>query len=473
MAAIDSQSRMRNDGVWVRPASSDVLTVSNLIENCGNYTDMSSSESTDVVVIGAGVIGLALAYHLRKRGRSVTLVDRAEPASQCSRGNAGALSFHSVAPLAMPGVLKSALDMLRDPDGPLYLPPTYLPAASRWLWKFVASARETRVRSIAASLGNLLKTAEDDQRSLAKEVGYAEHLRDTGQLHLYRSETHLAKDALGWALKVENGLQMKRLSGAQVRDLEPDVSADYSLGLFLKNDHSVVNPHAYALAIADYLLKQGVVFKSGDVKRIRPHADGWDVLSSDGLLRAKDVVIAAGAWSAQLLTALGISLPLETQRGYHIHVPDSGTNLSRTVVLTDRKVFITPMDTGLRVAGTVEFGGLIREPNQRRAALLEKHAKEGLPALSLTNVTTWMGHRPCMPDSMPVLGSVPKHPGLWLSFGHGHLGLTSSSTTGRLLAEAMCTGRTPPQLTPFSMTRFDHRVTTLARETSIGAAHRS
>jgi glycine/D-amino acid oxidase-like deaminating enzyme len=414
-----------------------------------------SSDSGDIVIIGAGVIGLALAHHLRKQGRGVTVVDRAEPASQCSMGNAGALSFHSVAPLAMPGVMKSALSMLRDPDGPLYLPPAYVPHAAQWLWRFVRAAGESRVREIAASLSAFFRSAEADQRQLASEVGYAANLRSNGQLHLYRSDEQLAKDALGWALKTEHGLKLRRIGGDEIRAMEPDVSADYPIGLFVENDHSVTNPHGYALAIAESVARAGVTFLRADVTAIRPRAqEGWEIATAGAPLVARDVVIAAGAWSTQLLAPLGVRVPLETQRGYHVHVPESGTRLSRTVVLTDRKVFITPMDTGLRIAGTVEFGGLAREANPRRAALLSRHAKEGLPALDLQNgSTTWMGHRPCMPDSMPVLGAASGHRGLWLAFGHGHLGLTGSATTGRLLAQAICTGRADEH-DAFSMQRF-------------------
>ncbi|MDR5880720.1 FAD-dependent oxidoreductase [Caballeronia sp. LZ032] len=419
------------------------------------HSTPSSSVSTDVAVIGAGIVGLAVAHHVRKLGRSVTLIDRAEPASQCSMGNAGALSYHSVAPLAMPGVLKNAMSMLRDEDGPLYLPPSYLPHAAGWLWRFVRSAGESRVREIASSLSAFFDSAEADHRELAEEAGYAAGLRTTGQLHLYRSDAQLAKDALGWALKTEHGAKLTRLSGGAIQDMEPDVSRDYTLGLFVENDHSVLNPHGYALAIARAVMQAGVSFRRAEVKALRPEAQGWALtLADDSTLFARDVIVAAGAWSTHLLAPLGVRVPLESQRGYHVHVPESGTRLSRTVVLTDRKVFITPMDTGLRIAGTVEFGGLVRQANPRRAALLARHAKEGLPALDLLGgSSTWMGHRPCMPDSMPVLGAVPRHAGLWLACGHGHLGLTGSATTGRLLAKAIH-GEAVPELDPFSMSRF-------------------
>jgi glycine/D-amino acid oxidase-like deaminating enzyme len=408
----------------------------------------------DVIVIGAGIIGLATAYDLHKLGRNVQILDREEPASQCSSGNAGALSFHSVAPLALPGILANTLKMLGDREGPLYLPPTYLPQASGWLWRFVRSAGEHRVREIATSLAAFFATAQEDHQQLARDIGQETGIRSTGQLHLYRSEEGLAKDAFSWALKSEHGLRTQRINRAEIEALEPNVADPYRIGLLLEDDHSVINPHAYALAIAQKLASNGVHVQRAQVDTLQRDEQGWTVRAGDTTQRARDIVIAAGAWSARLLATLDVHVPLETQRGYHLHVPSSGAQLSRTVVLTDRKVFLTPMDTGLRIAGTVEFGGLERAPDAHRAALLGKHAQEGLRTLDLAGATTWMGHRPCMPDSMPVIGPIRAHRGLWAAFGHGHLGLTGSATTGRLLAQAIATGTPPAALRPFSIERF-------------------
>lgn len=177
--------------------------------------------------------------------------------------------------------------------------------------------------------------------------------------------------------------------------------------------------------------------------------------SAIGSYTADDIVLAAGAWSAGLLRPLGLRVPLESQRGYHLHAGQPGVRLSRPLVLADRKVFMTPMETGLRIAGTVEFGGLVMPPTGRRAAMLGIAAKEGLPGLQLDEqVSTWMGHRPCMPDSLPVLGPVPQQAGLWCAFGHGHLGVTGAVNTAQWIATAMRGEMDVSRFAPFPIARF-------------------
>lgn len=406
--------------------------------------------------MGAGIVGLAIAHELAKRGLKVTVVDKGEPAGECSGGNAGALSYHSFAPLALPGVLAGAVKMMCDPKGPLYVPPLYLPFAASWLFRFVRSAEPARVYETAESLEWLLHHAPRDHKELAADVGFEQQMRQTGQLHLYPSEKSLAKDAFAWALKSQLGLRMQKLDRKAIREIERDVSSNYAVGLMLPDDHWLRDPLAYARAIEGACRSRGVAFERENVTSLESNALSWIVRTSDRVFSATHVVVASGAWSNALLRTVGISVPLETQRGYHLHVAQSDTYLSRTIVLADRKVFITPMESGLRIAGTVEFGGIHRPENQQRAALLEHHARAGLPALNTTRgVTTWMGHRPCMPDSMPVLGQAPDRRNLWLAFGHGHLGLTGSASTAKLIAD--CVTDQPPQsdrLARFSAARF-------------------
>lgn len=416
---------------------------------------MMSGSKGRVGVVGAGIVGLCTAYYLRRAGCEVVVIDRAAPGSQCSSGNAGALSARSVAPLAMPGIVGTAIKMMLDPTGPLYLPPMYLPRALPWLLRFIAAAKPPRVAQIAAALGGLLAESVPLHRELAREVGCPQRVGDTGQLHLYPDEAALAKDAGSWALKMQYGETIERLDATGIRDMEPAVDDRYRVGLFLPDAAWVSQPFRYATAIADRLREMGVVFVQDDVRGLVADADGWTIAAGRESHRVDEVVVAAGAWSATLLATLGVKVPLETQRGYHLSIPKPGIAVSRTVVLADRKVFITPMEDGLRVAGTVEYGGLVREPNERRAALLGDHAKAGLKQLDLSNgASTWMGHRPCLPDSLPVIGEVPTHPGLWTAFGHGHLGLTGSAPTGKLLAEVMTGAASAEKLAPFSVARF-------------------
>ena len=409
----------------------------------------------EAVVIGAGIVGLCSAYHLVEAGIRVTVVDPSEPGSECSSGNAGSLASGAVAPLAMPGILKQAPGMLLDPTGPLYVPASYLLQVAPWMARFVAASRPARVAEIAQSLHALIGDAVTQHKTLAAKAGCRELIIETGQVHLYPDMASLEKDAAGWALKQQHGLKAERIGRSDIQSLEPAVSPTYQAGYHLPDQPWVNEPQRYAEAIADYLRTLGVRFARDRVQDLSRNVQGWSMHGQAADYFASQVVLAAGAWSAGLLRPLGVKVPLETQRGYHLRFPNGGVGLQRIVVLADRKVFMTPMQSALRAAGTVEFGGLERLPSSTRARLLADHAKAGFPDLDISDPVEWMGHRPCLPDSLPVIGEVPSQAGLWCAFGHGHLGLTGSAGTGRLLAQAM-TGSTTAKalLAPFCVSRF-------------------
>ncbi|EXF95894.1 FAD-dependent oxidoreductase [Pseudomonas fluorescens HK44] len=406
-------------------------------------------------VIGGGIVGLCVAFHLLKTGVKVTVIERTDPGSGCSAGNAGSLSAGSVAPLAMPGVLKQASGMLFDPTGPLYIPTNYLLRVAPWIARFVASARPARVAEIAHSLHSLIGDAVEQHKKLAAKADCLDLIVETGQLHLYPNDKAFAKDTAGWALKISHGLDAERVGRSDIQRLEPAVGKAYQLGYYLPDQPWVKDPRQYSKRITDFLKASGVEFVRDRVNSLTRHCAGWTLDGENGFYQAEKVVIAAGTWSAQLLKKLRLSIPLETQRGYHVRYPYAQNLIQRVVVLADRKVFITPMQNGLRAAGTVEFGGLDLPPSIERARLLAGHAKAAFPSLDIHDPIEWMGHRPCLPDSLPVLGELPQHPGLWCAFGHGHLGLTGAAGTGALIAQAM-TGSLHARaaLAPFSATRF-------------------
>lgn len=413
-----------------------------------------SITSHSVTVIGAGIVGLCVAHALTKEGFTVRVIDPEDPGSQCSFGNAGAISAGSVAPLAMPGILKNSAKMLLEADSPLYVPPHYWLRAAPWLWRFVASATPQRVEEIATALTDLFAGAVEQHRALAREVGCAERVVQTGQLHLYRDAAALEKDAGSWRLRERHGVRCERLDAAAIRALEPAVSSDYTVAMFMPEQGAVTHPFAYAQAIADAARQRGVAFVRDRVQALSREADGWTVQGVQGRYRAAQVVVAAGVWSAQLLRPLGLRLPLESQRGYHLHLASPNLAIGRPIVFADRKVFAVPMEHGLRISGTVEFGGLEMQPTLRRAAALGDAAVRGLPGLRLDAPTVWMGHRPCLPDSLPVLGPVRRYPGLWCAFGHGHLGVTGSANSGRWIAAGLA-GKMPLEpFAPFAVERF-------------------
>lgn len=395
------------------------------------------SDTADVVVIGAGIVGACIAHALRTRGDRVLLVDRDEPGHGASFGNSGALSPGSVAPLAMPGVLSGVPTMLLDPQGPLYLPPAYLPRALPWLARFVAAARPGEVARIAKALADLHRGAIDAHLDLARTVGAGDLIVRRGHLHLYPDEAALAKDAAGWALRTEHGIGFERLDRAGIEALEPAVGPRYRIGVFLPDHATVVDPHGYVQRIVAAFAASGGRFVRSAVQAVAPAGGRWRVDTATGGIDAGHVVVAAGAWSAGLLAPLGLRLPLETQRGYHARFTGVAPVVSRTVVLADRKAFVAPMLDGLRIGGTVEFGGLERDPDWARAHTLAGFARETFHGLEEARVETWMGHRPCFPDTLPRVGPAQGHAGLWLAFGHGHLGLTDSANTARLLAETL------------------------------------
>ncbi|MEH3086930.1 MAG: FAD-dependent oxidoreductase [Xylophilus ampelinus] len=390
----------------------------------------------NVAVVGGGVVGTAIALWLRRRGMDVVLVDRDRPGSGCSSGNSGALSPGSVAPLAMPGVIASVPRMLLDPESPLHLPLGYLPRAAPWLAKFVLSARPAQVARAAARLDALHRGAIAMHRRLTREIGVPELFMQRGHLHLYPDEAALAKDRAGWALREAYGYSAEKLGRDGILALEPRIPEGYRIGMHLGDHATILQPRRYVEAMADAFAAAGGEYERAEVGALDRTDAGWRLRGARD--RTFDqVVVAAGAWSRTLLKPFGVRLALESQRGYHVQFDGGRDVVGRTVVLADRKVFITPMEHGLRIGGTVEIAGLRRAPDERRAQALERIARESFPDLASCPSRTWMGHRPCMPDSVPSIGQAPGHPGLWMAVGHGHLGLTDSLPTAEWIAQGV------------------------------------
>jgi len=407
----------------------------------------SARASPAIAVIGAGVVGAAAAYVLCKRGAHVTLIDRGDPGRGCSYGNAGALSPGSVAPLGMPGMLLRTPRMMLDPESPLHLPLTYLPRALPWLTRFIAASRPDRVDAIAARLAALNANAIENHVALAKEVGASDLVKRRGHLHVYPDASSLAKDADAWTLRQRFGVRVERLDRSGIEALEPRIGRRYQIGMYVPDHAMVVNPFRYVQQIVRSFIVRGGRLARDEVRAIEPDlARGWSVHTNEGRQNADHVIVAAGMHSLALLEPLGVRLPLESQRGYHVTFNDVESPIARVVVLGDRKAFVTPMEGGFRIAGTVEFGGLNRPANPRRSAMLARFAREAFTDVPAAPEKHWMGHRPCTPDSLPLIGPVASRNGLWLATGHGHLGLTGAVNTALALADAIIEGAPAPSL---------------------------
>ena len=391
-----------------------------------------------VAVVGAGIIGACVSLALAKRGAEVVLIDRDEPGRGCSYGNSGAISAGSVAPVAMPGVLASVPKMLVDRESPLFLPLGYLPKALPWLMQFVASATPARVEASAKALDGFHRGAVERHVALAAEVGVPELILQRGHLHLYPDEAALAKDSGGWRMREAYGYKFERLDRSGILALESRVGERYKVGVYLADHATILNPMRYVHAIVRKFASMGGQVQRADVRSLQSLPEKrWRVDAGHASGDFDHVIVAAGAWSTRLLDPMGVHVALESQRGYHVQFPGASQTVSRTVILADKKIFVTPMEEGLRIGGTVEIAGLDRPPDPRRAAILEKIVRETFPGLEGIQPTMWMGHRPCMPDSVPVVGPAEGKPGLWLALGHGHLGMTDSISSSERIADAL------------------------------------
>ena len=421
--------------------------------------DVGTDVDAPVVVIGAGAVGIACASFLQRDGRKVLVLDPDGPGEGASFGNAGGLNGSSVVPVAMPGVLPQVPRWLLDPLGPLAIRWRYLPFLLPWLWRFVRAGTPEKVQQQAKALRGLLAPSVDAYRGLLRPAGAEDVLHRVGHLNVYKSRASFEKDGAAMELRRANGVEVLDLTADELYQLEPALSRDYVLGRLISENGHCGNPLRMVQALAEHVVRNG-----GRIERAR--ALGFvtmngrvsAVRSDAGDRPASHVVLAAGAWSRQLAIALGDRLPLDTERGYHVTIKDPEVTPRLPAMASEGKFAVTPMEMGLRVAGTVEFGGLDAPPNWRRARILLSQAQAMYPGLSRDigedRTTTWMGFRPSMPDSLPVIGPSSGFANAFHAFGHGHVGLAAAPMTGRLVADLIA-GRTPClDPTPFSARRF-------------------
>lgn len=419
--------------------------------------DPATGQPEPVVVIGAGAVGAATAVNLVRLGLPVVMVDERGPGEGCSFGNAGALSPGSVAPIALPGMVAKVPQWLSDPLGPLRVRWGYLPRAAPWLARWLLASRSVQVERSAAALGPLIGPVFDEYRRLLGDNVYGALIRRDGQLYVWESAAPSRSEAVAHALRERHGVEVTWLTPGEVQELEPALAPIFARGLFLPGNGQTVHPQALVQALADAACRDGATLLRARVVDLIPRgaAGGATVRLDDGrALQARAVVLAAGAWSTRLAARLGVRIPLETERGYHVMLPAGEGLLRRPVMHGDRSFIASPMTGGLRVAGTVEIAGLDAPPDERRAQTLAVQARRIFPGLGDGEVSVWMGCRPSIPDSLPVIGRCPAAPDVLLAFGHGHLGITGAPMTGRLVAEVLTGRPTAIDVTPYRPDRF-------------------
>lgn len=408
-----------------------------------------------VAVIGAGVVGLSCATHLQMQGHDVTLIDPRPPGEYCSFGNAGCFSRCSCVPLGLPGTWRNVPGWLMDPAGPLFIPLRYGLRIAPWLWRFQRSTSMTRVNEIADALHALLTVTLDKWRPLAARAGVPELIRQDGYAFAYESKAAFEADALGREIRRQRGVAIEVLTGRDIHAFDRALSPRLTHLVLLPEQGHCPNPLRLSRALAERLRAGGAHFVGRSAKGFAFADDRVALVLTNGEAVETDaVVIAAGAHSHELSSQLGSSVPLETERGYHVMVGSPNIVPRIPVASGEGKYFVTAMEGGLRIAGTVELAGLNAPPNRKRADALLGKAKRLLPALRPGKVERWMGHRPSLPDSMPVIGRSPNLPNAFFAFGHGHVGLTAAAPTAEIIADLVA-GRKPfMNIAPFAAERF-------------------
>jgi D-amino-acid dehydrogenase len=408
-----------------------------------------------ITIIGAGIVGIATACYLRRDGHEVTVVDMRPPGEYCSFGNAGILSPGSCVPLATPGILWKVPGYIADPLGPLAVRWSYLPQAMPWLLRFVAASQADRVEYIADALRSLLRQTFDAYEPLVQHAGVADLIRRTGYLVVYGTRAAYQGDAIAWKLRRERGVAIQKLDPAEIKQRVPQLAGDYEVGLFLPEQGYCANPERLTKSLAAQFVRDGGTLLQRKVLDIEVGADGPRALVTDaGNVPVETLVICAGAHSNELSAKFGDKVPLEAERGYHVTYSDPRVELPLPVFLPEYKFFVTPMEMGLRIAGQSEFAGVDAEPNYARANILAKHMQRILPGISAADTTQWMGRRPSLPDSMPVIGRATRFTNVYYAFGHGHVGLCGGAPTGRIIADLVA-GRMPSiDVLPFRVERF-------------------
>jgi D-amino-acid dehydrogenase len=403
-----------------------------------------------LIVVGAGIVGLCCARFLQRDGHRVTIIDPREPGTGASFGNAGIIATCQVAPIAMPGLLSRIPLMLLDPDGPVVLRWRYLPRIAPWLRRLAAAARPQRVEEIAAALAALLAHAMPAYEELLGEPRTAELIRRPGWLKVYASSRAFAETAAQRALTGRHGVRFEILTADEIRQLEPALAPLFGHGLFAL----VLDPKRLVDALASAFVAAGGRFLRETVTGFALAAGEKAVVTEHSQQRTEAIVLAAGAWSRPLAARLGARVPLDTERGYHLMFDAPEPSLGRPTQWGEYYFNLVPMAQGLRLTGGVEFAGLARPADYRHIGRLARLARIMLPSLAAAPRSRWLGFRPSLPDSLPVLGRSAGHDDVYFAFGHQHLGLTLGAVSGRIVADLVA-GRDPGlDLSPYRAERW-------------------
>lgn len=407
-----------------------------------------------VVVVGAGIVGAASAIWLRRAGHDVTLIDKGQPGMGASFGNACTLASCAIVPVTTPGLIAKAPRYLLDRTFPLFVRPGYVPRLIPWLARYLAHANDADTRRISSGLTTIVGDSLEQHQALTHGTNAAKWIRESDYSFVYRNRTAFDADAYAWELRRIGGFVPRIIEGPEIQEREPILGPAAGLMAVLSNHGFILNPAGYVADLVDLLTQAGGTFRQAELRDFELEGGQVKAVDTDqGRIHCNNAVISAGIWSKALMDKLGINVPLEAERGYHVLYRNPSQAPNGPMMLTEGKFIATPMDQGLRCAGVVEFGGLSERKSRAPLALLRQRVREIFPDMRSGEEEEWLGFRPAPSDSLPLIGEVGQS-GIFAAFGHHHVGLTGGAKTGRLVAE-LITGRQPNlDMSPFDPQRF-------------------
>ena len=389
-----------------------------------------------IIVIGAGIVGVSTAIWLQRSGFEVTIIDQKGPATGASHGNAGILAASSIIPVPNPSLIKKLPFYLLSKDSPVFFKMSYLPQMFPFLISYLSKSNLREVNKYAERMTPLIFDTVCQHKSLAKGTGAEKFISYQDYCFGYETEENFLNDKKVWKLRQKHGLPFEVVNGNEFSNFDPFYKDLFDVIVKCKNHGKINDPGLYVKTLCDHFLSQGgelIISKVNDISSKNLN-DVIVKIESDSLI-ANKIVVATGAWSKKILKKFKIKMPLESERGYHVEYVEPNFYPKVPMMLTSKKFVITPMDGRIRVAGLVEFAGLKTLKRKPPLNLLKNKIKDLFPNLECKEKIEWLGHRPALVDSLPMLGYLDKNKQILVAFGHQHLGLTAGAKTGRIVSD--------------------------------------
>ena len=386
----------------------------------------------NIAVVGAGIVGICSAYFLKKSGFQVTLIDKEKPGTMTSFGHACSFADYANVPVNYPGLLWDIPSMLLRKDGPLAVDFFYIIKNLPWAINFLKNCRKEKVDEIATSLTNLLKHSQLSYDEIFKDVNVKEFISHEENLYLFHTKKSFENYEYANIIRKNNNVKVRNLNKDEVKELEPNIADVYYSGQVFTGSRHTTNPLAISNKIFDKFIELGGIYINQHVKNLIQNEKNIELLMEDKKIKFDKIIICAGAWSNQIANMLGDKFPLDTERGYHILFETNEKLINRPVAWSESGFYLIQIHNGVRAAGTVEIAGLNKSPNKKRLNMIERQSRKVLPQLGKVQ-STWMGRRPTLPDSLPIIGNSQKNNNIIYAFGHQHVGWTLGAVTGKII----------------------------------------